>query len=238
MDEQIPPLANDPSGDRYSDNPPPAWPADQGVAPAPVAARRGRWSRVAIGLGLAAGTAVGAAAISAAATGSDTPSASTAASSSSGSSGSTQTAPDPGPGGHMFGGPGFGIGGPGVLHGQFTVNGPNGYEDLQEQEGTVSSISDTSGSTWSVTVTSADGKAYTYVVDSSTSVNGGESGISSVAKGDTVHVLAVVSNGTATAKDLTDATVLKNNGQSWMPQPPQPPSGSSSSSSSSSSTSA
>lgn len=225
MDEQTPPLPTPPSDARYRE--PPALPADPGVAHAPVDARRGRWTRVAVGLGLAAGTAVGAAAISAAATGSQSPAVNTAASNSSG------TAPADGPGPRLFG-HGFGVGGPGVVHGQFTVNGPNGYENLQEQQGTVSSVSNTSNNTWSLTVQSADGQSYTYVVDSGTSVDGGETGISSIAKGDTVRVLAVVSNGTATAKDITDTSVLKSNGQSWMPQPPQPPSGNSSSTSGSS----
>ena len=134
----------------------------------------------------------------------------------------------PGPG---FGGPGFGGRGFGgdVLHGVFTVQGPNGPETLQEQTGTVTSIADTSGSTWSMTVTSSDGTALTYVIDSGTSVDGGENGVSSISKNDTVHVLAVVSNGTADAKQVSDSTVMQANGQSWRPTPPAP-SGSSSSS--------
>ena len=82
------------------------------------------------------------------------------------------------------------------------------------------SITDTSGNTWSLKVKSADGTELTYVVDSGTSVDGGETGVSSIAQNDTVRVLAVVSNGTATAKQITDSTVLKSNGQSWMPSPP------------------
>lgn len=120
----------------------------------------------------------------------------------------------------MFGGRGFGPGGP-VIHGTFTIQGPNGtYEDLQEQTGTVTSITSGADNTWSLTVKSADGTSLTYVVDSGTSVDGGETGVSSIAQNDTVRVLAVVSNGTATAKQITDSTVLKNNGQSWMPAPP------------------
>ncbi|HAM02370.1 MAG TPA: hypothetical protein DCQ30_09140 [Acidimicrobiaceae bacterium] len=130
-------------------------------------------------------------------------------------------------------GPGPGFGGPGlggdVLHGVFTVQGPNGPETLQEQTGTVTSITDTSGSTWSLTVTSSDGTALTYVIDSGTSVDGGENGVSSISKNDTVHVLAVVSNGTADAKQVSDSTVMQANGQSWRPAPPAPPGSSSSS---------
>lgn len=125
------------------------------------------------------------------------------------------------------------MGGPGfrgdVLHGVFTVEGPNGVETLQEQTGTVTSITNTSGNTWSMTVTSSDGTALSYVIDSGTSVDGGESGVSSISKNDTVHVLGVVSNGTADAKQVSDSTVLQANGQSWRPAPPAP-SGSTSSS--------
>lgn len=125
-----------------------------------------------------------------------------------------------------FGGPGFGGD---VLHGVFTVEGPSGPETLQEQTGTVTSITDTSGSTWSLTVTSSDGTALTYVIDTGTSIDGGENGVSSISKNDTVHVLAVVSNGTADAKQVSDSTVMQANGQGWRPTPPVP-SGSSSAS--------
>jgi hypothetical protein len=88
----------------------------------------------------------------------------------------------------------------------------------------VSNITNTSGSTWSVTVKSADGTTGTFVVDSQTSVNGGETGISSVKQNDTVRVLALVAGSTSTAKQLTDETVLQANGNSWAPRPPEPPS--------------
>jgi hypothetical protein len=194
---------------------------------------------VAAAAGIAAGTAVGAAVIAAAAT-NGTPAGSSAdlaaGSSSSGSSGSsgTTTSPPPPDGAGHFGGRDFGMGfGPGgpIVHGEFTIQGPNGtYENLQEQTGTVTSITNTSGNTWSLKVTSADGTVLTYVIDSGTSVDGGETGVSSIAQNDTVRVLAVVSNGTATAKQINDSTVLKNNGQAWMPAPPSPGPGSGSSS--------
>jgi len=120
-----------------------------------------------------------------------------------------------------------------VIHGQYTVQGPNGYETLDTRSGTVSDVSNTSGSTWSLTVKSSDGSSATFTVDSGTSVNGGELGISSVKVGDTVSVVAVDSNGTATAKDVVDRSQLQANGSTWMPQPPQ---GSSSSSGSPNST--
>jgi len=111
-----------------------------------------------------------------------------------------------------------------VIDGQFTLKGPNGYETIAERNGTVSDVTDTSGSTWTLTVKSADGSSGTFTVDTGTSVNGGETGIGSVKTGDTVRVIAVVSGGTATAKQVTDETVLKSNGGTW--QPMRPPMGS------------
>jgi len=134
-----------------------------------------------------------------------------------------------------FGGGGFGFGGYGpVLHAVETVKGPNGYETLQIQNGTVTSVKDVSGSTWSLVVTSADKTALTYTVNSGSSVNGGETGISAVKSGDTVNVVATVASGTATVKSLIDTTNLKTNGAGWAPKPPQAPKGSTSSSGSSS----
>ncbi|MDE3085477.1 MAG: hypothetical protein KGJ77_01820 [Acidobacteriota bacterium] len=206
----------------------------------PPPGRRRMWPKVAAAAGIAAGSAAGAAVLAAAATsgpqttvasaGTDATSGSSGSSSSSGSSGSSSTTtPATAPRGRGWGmgmhGPGFGGD---VLHGVYTVQGPNGYETLQVQTGTVSAISDTAGSTWSMTVTSADGTPLTYVIDSGTSVDGGETGVSSISKGDTVHVEAVVSNGTATAKEVADSTVMGANGQSWRPAPPNSSSSSSS----------
>src|ERR1019366_6254704 len=99
--------------------------------------------------------------------------------------------------GRMGGGGGGGFGAPGIgggpfIYGEFTIKGPNGYETLAERTGTVSDVTDTSGSTSSLTVKSADGTTGTFTVDSGTSVNGGEMGIGSVKTGDTVRVTAVV----------------------------------------------
>jgi len=190
-----------------------------------------RWLKVAVGIGAAAGVAVGATALAQAATasGGTTPDAAATASTST-----TTTVPGPK---HGFGGPGrarFGFGGGGfggaavgglglggpIIDGQFTIKGPNGYETVSERTGTVSSVTDTSGSTWSLTVKSADGSSGTFAVDSGTSVNGGEMGIGSVKTGDTVQVVAVVSGGTATAKVVNDQTVLKANGGTWGPMGP------------------
>jgi hypothetical protein len=183
--------------------------------------------QVGVALGVASGVAVGAAALADAATSPTTPTTPPT---------KPATPPTPGhfkgrPGGFGFGGRpagGLGFGGFGqVLHGEATVKGPNGYETVEVQSGTVTSIKDVSGSTWSIVITSADKTAITYTVDSGTSVNGGETGISSVKTGDAVSIVAVTSKGTATAKSLIDTTRLKANGSSWMPPRQGPPSGSS-----------
>ena len=158
------------------------------------------------------------------------------ASGNSGSGGSSSTtAPSTTPGpriaGPRFGPGGFGFGGgflggaggaAGAIYGQYTIKGPNGYETIATRTGTVSSVTDTSGSTWTLVVQSADGTSGTFTVDSGTSVNGGEMGIGSVNKGDDVSVVGVVSGDTTTAKEVIDQTTLKSNGTSWLPPRPQP----------------
>jgi hypothetical protein len=189
--------------------------------------------KLAVGVGAAAGVAVGATALAQAATSSGTTPHTGAASVTASDGGSTTTTLSPGR--HGFGGPGgfrggMGVGGLGgsaigggpFIYGQFTIKGPNGYETISERTGTVSDVTDTSGSTWSLTVKSADGTSGTFTVDSGTSVNGGEMGIGSVKTGDTVRVTAVVSGTTSTAKQVMDQTTLKANGGSWQPTAPQP----------------
>ena len=133
-----------------------------------------------------------------------------------------ERAPTPAFGPRGLGRPSFG-GGPGafgsgpVVHGQYTIDGPSGYETIAERTGTVSAVTDTSGSTWSLTVKSADGTSGTFTVGSGTSVDGGETGIASVKVNDSVRVLAVVSGSTATATQVTDDTVSGANAKSWMP---------------------
>ncbi len=206
-------------------------PATDHPASGPPAPRR-RLLKLAVGLGAAAGAAVGATALAQAAT-STGPTAPAAAASVTASDATSTTTTVPGKP-HAFGGPGrqrggFGLGGlyggPGIgggpfIYGEFTIKGPNGYETLSERTGTVSDVTDTSGSTWSLTVKSADGTSGTFTVDSGTSVNGGEMGIGSVKTGDDVRVTAVVSGGTSTAKQVTDQTMLKANGGSWRPMGP------------------
>ena len=114
--------------------------------------------------------------------------------------------PSPSPNGKVHRGFGhgfkhFGLGG-GVLHGQFTAPAPNGgYQTILVQRGTVQSVSGSS-----ITVKSEDGYTHTYSVDNNTLVAAGNNGISDVAKGDTVRVLAV---GNA-AKQIVDATKVQS----------------------------
>lgn len=208
--------------------PVPPWPPLPEARPV---RRGGRGLRLAVGLGAAAGVAVGATALAQAATSSGGPPSSDATVTASGATSTTTTVPEhvhgfigPGRFGAGFGGPGglgpAGLGAGPFIYGQFTVKGPNGYETVSERTGTVSDVTDTSGSTWSLTVKSADGTSGTFTVDSATSVNGGEMGIGSVKTGDTVRVTAVVSGGTSTAKQVTDQTVLQANGGSWRPTGP------------------
>jgi len=200
-----------------------------GAATARTRPMRRRVVTVAVGLGAAAGVAAGATALAGAAT---APTAQAAA------AGTTTTTTTPGShhgfGGRLRNGPGGFFGGPGgigggfggaVVHGQYTVKGPNGYETIDERTGTVSTVTDTSGSTWTLIVKSADGTSGTFTVNSSSSVNGGESGIASVKVGDTVTVTATVSGTTATATEIADRTTLQANGKSWMPMRPQPAAG-------------
>jgi hypothetical protein len=103
--------------------------------------------------------------------------------------------------GHAFGHKGFGGFGGGI-HGQFTVPAPNGgYQTILTQIGTVDSVSASS-----ITVKSEDGYTHTYSVDNNTLVAAGNNGITDVAKGDTVRVLAV---GNA-AKQIVDATKVQS----------------------------
>jgi hypothetical protein len=199
---------------------------------------RRRVVTAAVGLGAAAGVAVGATVAASAASPTTTQPSTTQPTTTQPGGSSSTTTPGTAPGPHRFGGRfhgGFagGTGGffglnpvtGGVVHGQFTVKGPNGYETLDVRNGTVSDVTNTSGNTWSLTVKSSDGSSGTFTVDSSTSVNGGESGIASVKNGDTVSVTGTVSGRTTTATQVIDQTTLQTNGKSWMPAMPTMPGG-------------
>ena len=104
-----------------------------------------------------------------------------------------------GPGGR-HGGPGKGgPGGKGMgIHGEFVAPAPSGgYQTIATQKGTVTDVSATS-----LKVKSEDGFERTYVVNDDTMVGAGNNGIADVAVGDDVHVTAVVTGDTATAKSV------------------------------------
>ena len=112
--------------------------------------------------------------------------------------------------GPEFGHFGFGFG---AIHGEFTAPAPGGgYETLATQVGTVSSVSSSS-----ITVKSADGFTRSYTVDRNTLVTAGNNGIADVNSGDTVHVLAVVSGGKASAVELVDLTRAQQVRGRWLP---------------------
>jgi hypothetical protein len=125
-----------------------------------------------------------------------------------------------GPGGGFGGGPGFAPGngaqrGGGLgalataLHGEFVLS--DGSTELL-QTGKVTSVSATS-----IALTSTDGYAKTYTIDSSTVIDNGRSQASDVKTGDQVTVIAK-SEGAAVA--IEDRT---NEGQGGMGLPQQPP---------------
>ncbi|HEX6520998.1 MAG TPA: hypothetical protein VF070_13465 [Streptosporangiaceae bacterium] len=116
---------------------------------------------------------------------------------------SPSTSPSTTPGHHRFGG--LGIGGiGGAVHGQLTVpKSGGGYQTVDVQRGTVTSVSSTS-----ITVKSADGYTATYAVTGSTEVNAESAGIGAVKTNDSVFVTATVSGGSATASSVTDITSI------------------------------
>jgi hypothetical protein len=166
--------------------------------------RASRTRRVGVAAAMGVGLALGAAGIAAAAADpSPTPSPGATA----------QVAPPPGaPGGEgRHGGRGHGprgLRGPGLggaLHGEFVVpDGNGGYRTVRTQRGVVTAVSATS-----LTVKSDDGYTTTYVLTPSTVVVAGRDGIGTVAKGETVAVLATVNGGTATANHVRDLTTLQ-----------------------------
>ncbi|MGZ4593674.1 MAG: hypothetical protein ACXV3C_07395 [Actinomycetes bacterium] len=98
-------------------------------------------------------------------------------------------------------GRGGGFGGPmGALHGEFVVpKQGGGYQTVLVQHGTVSVVSSTS-----ITVKSADGYVASYSVAADTVVNATRDGISSIAKGAEVNVLAQKTSGKAKALRIGD----------------------------------
>lgn len=189
---------------------PPA-PGDEPVYGPPQPPRRRLPRGVIIG-GLATGLALSGAGIAYAAS----------SSSSGGSSPATATASSPTstvppatpkgsgrghPGGFGFKGGGLGFPGLGgrILYGQATIQQPDGTTKTVEfQSGTVS---DVNGS--SITVNTGS-YTHTYKVDSSTVVDSQAAGISTVAKGDQVQLLATPKSGNDTAVNIIDITKIKS----------------------------
>lgn len=88
----------------------------------------------------------------------------------------------------------------GAVRGEFVVrDGKGGWRTVQVQRGVASAVTTTS-----MTVTSADGVAKTYLLTKDTKVRAGSS--KAVASGDVVAVRATVTGGTATATHVVDLT--------------------------------
>lgn len=106
----------------------------------------------------------------------------------------------------------------GALHGEFTTRAPGGgYQTVAVQRGEATAVSATS-----ITVRSVDGFSRTYVVDDGTLVNAGDEGIADVKSGDRVHVMAIVTDGTAKAVRVVDLTEVKRLKDRWRPDKPKP----------------
>jgi hypothetical protein len=176
--------------------------------------RRHRISTRRVGVAAAAGLGItlGAAGIAAAAS-SPTPSPSAGASS---QATPPRAAPQPGhrqgPGGRLGRERGFGL--MGAVHGEFVVPDGTGWRTVAVQRGVVTAVSSTS-----LTVTSKDGYAKTYVITAQTLVNAARDGIASVKKDENVAVMATVVGATATATDVRDLTKLKEQRRQWGPPP-------------------
>jgi hypothetical protein len=114
-----------------------------------------------------------------------------------------------GPGKGGFGRGEFGLGG--ALHGEFVVpKDGGGYQTVATQRGEVTAVSKES-----ITVKSADGYSRTYTLTEDTLVNAARDGIDDVKNGNTVTVMAVVTDGKATASSVNDGTVRDAAGQKW-----------------------
>lgn len=138
-----------------------------------------------------------------------------------------------GPGGPMMGGPMMrgpmmggpaGIGGPlgaagQVLHGESTVQTKDGKTQIVDtQHGTISSI-DSAKKT--ITVTSADKVAFTYVTDSDTKFTvfsaskPAQATLADLKAGDTVEIVAVRSGDTRTVKSVVDGVPTIKDHKGW-----------------------
>jgi hypothetical protein len=105
------------------------------------------------------------------------------------------------------------------IHGEHTVRAQGGgYQTIATQQGEVTEVNATS-----LKVKSEDGYERTYVVDDDTMVNAGNDGIADVKVRDQVHVMAVVADGKANAKNVMDTTQAKALREKWAPARPARP---------------
>ena len=198
-------------GDFGTGTTPPPPPSEQ---PSPARSRsKARGAAAGIGVALV----VGAGGIAVATSGSPSTTTPGAPSPSEGAPPTTAPGNHPGfPGGRGGGGFGggmggglsglAGIGGGGVLHGTFVVaKSGGGYQTIQEQTGTVESVSSTA-----LSVKSKDGFTFTYVVKAGTNVDAQRDGVTSIKKGDEVVVSATLSGTTGTVDRVLDSTDLKS----------------------------
>lgn len=99
----------------------------------------------------------------------------------------------------------------GALHGEFvTEKDGGGYQTVATQRGEVTEVSKES-----LTVKSEDGYSRTYTLTEDTLVNAARDGIDDVKKGNTVMVLATVTDGKATATSVSDGTVRDAAREKW-----------------------
>ena len=102
------------------------------------------------------------------------------------------------------GGLGGGLGG--VLHGTGVIKKTDGsFQSIAVQRGFVTAVSATS-----ISVKSLDGFPATYVVSSTTKINGRNGKIADIKKGNEVAVQATVTSGTSTASRIIDLTTAMN----------------------------
>ena len=136
-------------------------------------------------------------------------------------------------GGHGgWGRHGGGMRGPGMgpgIHGSFVTpdKAGTGYQTIDTQKGSVTDVSATS-----ITVKSKDGYTKTYIVTSTTDVNGKAGDIASVKTGDDIAILGIESGSDVNAQQIFDGKNVKPgmNGKpdhTWQPgqngnNPPPP----------------
>src|SRR3984885_3166908 len=105
----------------------------------------------------------------------------------------------------------FGLGGSGMLHGQFVIaKSGGGYQTVDVQDGQGTALSTTS-----ITLKSSDGFTKTYVVTSSTTVDAQRDGIGSVKVGNQASVFATGSGSTVTPTRGADMTLLQQDHQGF-----------------------